>query len=199
MWHSYIARDVEREESNALRWGNYVHEALEKHINGSEALPDNLQHYRHLYTFPAGYDVEAELMLGMREDGSPCTFFADDVWLRGKIDVVVTPELRPTYAILIDHKTGKSKREDPYELELHAALLKAHRPQLTSIKGWYNWLHYNKMGMVHDLSDTAAVLDGIRWTRQAIEHAFSLGAEAFPPRQSGLCPYCPVKACEFHP
>src|SRR6516165_9141621 len=54
MWHSYIARDVEREESNALRWGNYVHEALEKHINGSEALPDNLQHHRHLYTFPAG-------------------------------------------------------------------------------------------------------------------------------------------------
>jgi hypothetical protein len=199
MWHVYIARDVEREESDALRWGNYVHKALEKYLQGSEALPDGLLHYEHLYDFPAGYDVEAELMLGIREDGSPCQFFADDVWLRGKLDVVLTCELRPTMAIIVDHKTGKNRREDPYELALHAVLLKAARPQLTNIKGWYNWLHWNKMGDVHELSDTEALLGGVRWTRGKIEQAFRLGERAFPPKQGPLCGWCPYKACEFHP
>ena len=198
MWHSYIARDVEREESAALRWGNKVHAALEHYLRDGEELPYSMQHYRSLYTFPAGYDVEAELMLGIRKDGSCCGFFDDDVWARGKLDVVLTCEQKPTFATIIDHKTGKV-REDPYELEMHAVLLKAARPQLTSIKGWYNWLAACKMGRVYDLSDTNTVLGGMRWTRQKIEHAFSLGAEAFPPRQSGLCPYCPVKSCEFHP
>jgi hypothetical protein len=99
---------------------------------------------------------------------------------------------------LIDHKTGK-EREEPYELQLHAVLLKAARPELEDIKGWYTWLRSCKMGQVWDLSDTADVLAGIRWTRAKIIDAYSLGAEAFPPKQNGLCPWCPVKQCQFHP
>jgi hypothetical protein len=101
-------------------------------------------------------------------------------------------------AMIIDHKTGK-KREDKGELELHAVLLKAKYPHLTTIKGWYNWLQLMQMGAVYDLSDTQRVLGELRLKRAEIARAFSFGTEAFPPRQNPLCPWCPVKTCNYHP
>jgi hypothetical protein len=157
-----------------------------------------MRHYEPLYRFPDTYDVRAELMLGMREDGSPCPFFADDVWLRGKLDVVLIPEARGDMAFIIDHKTGKP-REDPDELRLHALLLKASLPQLDTIKGWYNWLATCEMGRVHDLSDTVSAFDVVRARHNVIRSSYELGEDAFAPKQNPLCPWCPVKACEFHP
>ena len=198
-WHVNIARDVKPAATEAMRWGTRVHEALEAYL-GFEAtpLPPELKHHEHLYQFPVGYDVDVELKLGMHEDGSYCDFFDSDAWMRGVIDVLLTNPNVPTWAVLIDHKTGKL-REDPYELQLHACLLRAYNPTITAIKGWYNWLRDNQMGRVYDLSDTESTLEQVRWTRQKIEAAFALGERAFPPRQSGLCPYCPCKQCEFHP
>jgi hypothetical protein len=198
-WHRFIARDLPREpESPALAWGNKVHKALEQHIREKTPLPAEMAHYGHLYQFPDGYDVLAEVQLGIKEDGQTCNFWDPDVWARGKIDVVLAPPQSGT-AIIIDHKTGKNLREDPAELYLHAVLLKAAWPSTERIKGWYNWLHYNKMGQVHDLSDTKAVLGGMHWTRNRIARAFELGYKAFPPKQGPLCGWCPVKHCEFHP
>jgi hypothetical protein len=181
-----------------MAWGRTVHEAMEKHIADGAPLPDSLQHYSHLYDFPPGYTVHAELKLGITDTAQPCDFFAPDVFARGVLDVVLLPEQRPHMAMLIDHKTGKV-REEPDELELHAALLNAHYPLLRAIKGWYNWLAVNRMGVVHDLSDTRKTFQRLLRTHQRIKQAFDLGQEAFPPRQGPLCPWCPVKQCEFHP
>ena len=197
-WHVNIARDVKPGETEAMRWGTRVHEKLERFLNENEELPPELAHHGHLYQFPVGYDIDAELKLGMDENGHYRDFFDSDCFLRGVIDVLLTRPNIPSIAIIIDHKTGKI-REDPYELQLHALLLKAYNPALTNIKGWYNWLRDNQMGRVYDLSDTEQTLDDLRWTRQKIEAAFALGERAFPPRQSGLCPYCAVKSCEFNP
>ena len=197
-WHVNIARDIAPAETEAMRWGTRVHAALEKHLSRGEELPPELTHHAHLYQFPVGYEVDAEVKLGMREDGSYCDFFAPDVWLRGVIDVLLTKPTQPDWAVIIDHKTGKI-REDPTELEMHALLLHAYNPQIVNVKGWYNWLRDNQMGCVYDLSDTKTTFAQLRWVRNKIEAAFTLGARAFPPRQSGLCPWCPVQHCEFHP
>lgn len=198
-WHSYIAKDIEREDTAAMRWGTHVHKALDAFIGQGEPLPDELAHHGHLYAFPHGdYTVYSEHKLGIKEDGSACDFFAPDVYARGVLDVVLLPNRRADLAMLIDHKTGKV-REEPDELQFHAVLLQAHNPLLRSIKGWYNWLAADKMGTVHDLSDTKKYLQRILLQQARIEQAFPLGSEAFPPRQSGLCPWCPVKQCEFHP
>ena len=182
-----------------MRWGKRVHEALDAFIGQGEPLPDELAHHGHLYAFPLGdYTVYSERKLGIREDGSACDFFADDVYARGVLDVVLLPNRRADLAMLIDHKTGKV-REEPDELQFHAVLLQAHHPLLRSIKGWYNWLAADKMGTVHDLSDTKKYLQRLSLMQDRIKQAFPLGAQAFPPKQSGLCPWCPVKQCEFHP
>jgi CRISPR/Cas system-associated exonuclease Cas4 (RecB family) len=197
-WHTYIARDVERGENAMLLWGNKVHKALELYLNDGEMLPDSMRHYEHLYNFPAGYDVEAEKMLAIRENGLACDFFDPDAYVRGKLDVVLLNPLRAGLAIIIDHKTGK-KREDPGELKVHAVLLQAHYPDLENIKGWYNWLQSAEMGRVHDLSDTEATLNELRRTRERITSAYQLGEQAFPPRQNPLCRWCPVRSCKFNP
>jgi hypothetical protein len=196
-WHGYIARDIERADTAAMQWGTRVHTVLDKYFKG-EPLPDTFQHYAHLYEFPPGYSVQSELKLGIDDAGRACEFFADNVYARGVLDLVLRPEQRDDMAILIDHKTGKV-REHPAELELHAALLQVHYPELRTIKGWYNWLSTGKMGAVHDLSDTQHTLQRLAHTQRCISNAFKLGADAFPPRQSPLCGWCPVKQCEFNP
>jgi hypothetical protein len=197
-WHVNIARDIAPAETEAMRWGTRVHEALEQHLREGSDLPPELAHHAHLYQFPVGYEIDAELKLGMREDGTYCDFFDSDAWMRGVIDVLLTKPEQPDWAVIIDHKTGKI-REDPTELRMHALLLHAYNPQIVNVKGWYNWLRDNVMGRVYDLSDTETTHDELCWVRGKIESAFTLGERAFPPRQSGLCPYCPCHSCEFHP
>jgi hypothetical protein len=189
---------VPLEESVALAWGNRVHEALEKHINEAVPLPEELGHYAHLYQFPPGYRVLAEIKLGILHDGRACDFWEPECFARGVIDVVVFPPNKPDMAIIIDHKTGKV-REQPEELEFHAVLLQAHHPLLRQIKGWYNWLQVGRMGSVHDLSDVRASFNRLQRLQHRLEQCFTLGPDAFPPRQGPLCGWCPVKACEFHP
>jgi hypothetical protein len=142
--------------------------------------------------------VQAELKLGMTDHMQPCDFFDPACFARGVLDVVLLPAHRPDGALIIDHKTGKV-REDPGELLFHATLLKAHQSKLINIKGWYNWLAYNKMGVMHDLSDTDKTFQCLKQTHDRIKYAFSLGADAFPPRQGPLCGWCPVRQCEFNP
>ena len=198
-WHRFIARDLGKQEpTKEMAWGKHVHEALDNYLSHEQPMPANLKHHEHLYQFPRDFVIRTEVQLGIREDYSPCNFFDDEVWARGVLDLLIALPSRSAFALLIDHKTGK-RREDPTELKFHAVLLKAHKPELTSIKGWYNWLALNQMGDVHDLSDTADMLEEMRMTQERIQRSFLLGYEAFPPRQSGLCPWCPCTFCEFHP
>lgn len=196
-YHINIARDLKREETKEMKWGIAVHGAFERRLNYGDRFPEGFERYEDFCHFPDTYEIKAELKLGMREDGTSCDFFDPDVWARGVIDVLCTVPNKPT-AIIIDQKTGKV-REDPSELELHAVLLKAKMPGLVSIKGWYNWLASHEMGTVHDLSNTNSKLKEMRATRAEMQRALALGERAFPPKQTPLCGWCPVKSCEFNP
>src|SRR5216684_1902995 len=90
------------------------------------------------------------LKTGITKLGKPTGFFDKDVWLRCKIDVTM---LNGTAVFLSDFKTGNSKYEDPFELEIQALTLKAAIPAITKIAGHFAWLKENRIGAVHDLSD----------------------------------------------
>ena len=195
-WHINIARNLPREDNEAMRWGNQVHSAMEARINKGTPLPESMAKFEPFCQY-GPYMVKAEIKLGIRENGQPCGFFDSDVWMRGVIDVRILQKPVTGAAAIADHKTGKV-REDSDELELHAVLLKAETPHLERITGWYNWLAECRPGKMHDLSATGQKLESIRRTRAEIEHAFKHGRDAFPPRQNPLCNYCPVKSCEFN-
>ena len=191
-FHRYVAKDLPKETSPALDWGIAVHEALEAHVRDYVPLPEGMERYEpRAAALPLGSQVERKL--GIRFNGSPCDFFATDVWGRGKLDISV---VNGPHAVIIDWKTGKV-REDPDELEVFAVLLDAHHPGIIGIMGFYVWLATSKIGKIHDLSDTVVKLAQIRGRWERVQKAHR--TDHWPPQQSPLCGWCSVYSCEFNP
>jgi len=152
-----------------------------------------MHQWEHFAAAVSGRGAQCELKLGITADGRACDFFAKDVQGRGKVDVSIIKDIS---AFITDWKTGNSKYETAFELEIGALLLHALYPHLRRIFGCYVWLKENRMGQLHDLSDTAGT-----WMR--VQHMFArLKADRasgqFAKRQGPLCAYCPVKDCEFN-
>lgn len=192
-FHKYIAKTYPYVETEAMKEGNAIHLAFENRLRIKQPLPPK---YAQWEPFAAPFDAhqfkQAEEKLGIRANGSPCAFFDQDVWFRGKIDMSVC---RGDKAYIIDWKSGGSKYEDPFELEIGAVLLQA-KHNVTSIKGQYAWLAENRLGQLYDLSDTNATFVKMKHLMDEIERDRARGW--FEKRQSGLCGWCPCSKCEHH-
>jgi hypothetical protein len=194
-YHRYVARDVPKEDSKALRWGNAVHSAFEKRLKSKVPLPDTMAHWEPFARFfDKCSNLQVELKLAIDKDLKPVDFWSKDAWGRGKLDV--TFNLKPYGAWIVDHKTGK-RREDPSELETFAVLLRAHYPTLNPVYGRYLWLADDGLGNPFDLGNSCeARLASIRSTLdQMLEH------ERFghwPAKEGPLCGWCPVTQCSFN-
>ena len=77
-------------------------------------------------------EKHCELRLGMTKELEPCKFFADNVWWRGVIDLLI---VNGDKGKIIDYKTGKnSKYADIKQLDLFTVAAFTHFPDLTEIK-----------------------------------------------------------------
>lgn len=193
-FHRYVSKDAPFVGSDASRWGDKVHKAMEKRLaHPVEPLPSEMSKWEPLVKPLEALGPRAEMKLGMRRDGSPTGFFDSDVWLRGKADVVIVYD---SAALLLDWKTGK-RREDPKELEVQAVLLASlHSPPLEKITGRYVWLQDNALGKPHDVSNVGETLELLQDKAAEIEANHAKGY--WPKKQGPLCAYCPVKSCEFN-
>src|SRR5438309_2223664 len=81
-----------------MPWGNEVHDTIADRINKATPLPESMP-YEHLVAPLVQYGAVAEKKLGMTKEGRPCDFFADDVFLRGKLDA---PIVAGDQALLVD-------------------------------------------------------------------------------------------------
>lgn len=195
-YHKFVAKDVPYVESDAMKWGNEVHAALEQRVGRHKTrLPEKMLGYEKYAVVFDSLPVEGtELKLGMARDGKQVAFFDNaTVFLRGKVDVLV---LKDNTAFLADWKTGK-KREDPTELEEHALLVKARWPQVDEITGAYVWLKDDEMGRVHDLSDVAKTYGRVVKTMRSVEQTIAAGIK-WPANENPLCGWCEVP-CRFNP
>ncbi len=120
-FHRYVLKDHPFVGSEASKWGNVVHDALDKRLSKGEPLPKEVAKYEVYAKVLEPLRPNTEWKLGIKRDGDACAFFDDAVWLRGKADVVA---VQGRSVVLFDWKTGK-KREDPYELELQALMVNA--------------------------------------------------------------------------
>jgi len=193
-YRRYIAKDLPREpESPEMKYGNAVHDAIEQRIRGKKLLPETMGAYEKWVAPLDKVHVEPEQKLGITASGRPCEFFADDVWLRGKLDA---PFLLSTdTAVLIDWKTGKP-REEPLELEIGALLLQARRPEITKLIGFYVWLKEGRKGEQHDLSDTARTWHIVNEVMRVV--GTSIERNHFPKKQGPLCSWCAVTDCQYN-
>lgn len=182
-------------EGPAQAWGNYTHTAFEKRISYGEPLPPDLEHFEHAVQLMLPREPRAELKLGIRANGQPCTFHdCQDGDGRGKLDVVMMDGQR---ALIIDWKTSTKPREDPKELAIQALLLKAKYPELTKITAHYMWLTPNKLGRAHDVSNTDATWRRVQGIVANIRQ--KMAADYWPKNENPLCPWCevPTHECEF--
>lgn len=192
-YRQYVKRDIPYVPTPEMEWGNKVHSAMEYRIGG-KPLPEDMRQWEVLVAPFARPGARAEMKMGITREAKPTEFFGKDVFLRGKIDVTL---ISGTSAFLPDWKTGNSKYESPFELEIQALMLKAANPHLTKIGGMYVWLKENRYGTQYDLSDVNSTWAKVHNKVKVIEDAMASGE--WSKTKGPLCGWCSVMDCENNP
>ena len=115
----------------------------------------------------------------------------------GIIDLLILDEENKT-AWVVDYKTGSDKYPDRDQLELMALLTFAHYPQVEQVNAAL--LFVVKESIVkHKIAVDS--MDKILWEyRERVSRIEACHENnVWNPKQSGLCPWCPVVECEFNP
>lgn len=208
-YETRIARSIQKTDSAATRWGNYVHDALEKRIRDGQTNPKTacqiLQEDANLApleTFAKVFDglpVRVELKLGITPKGEPTKFWGPECYVAGKVDVVLESQ---THTDITDWKTGKDTYETPFELELHALLHAASvAPRAMTYSARYAYVGRldgtpDKLGQTYDVSNVGATWAKVNGL-MARARGFDKN-EHWPEQPNALCGYCPVRQCKFN-
>lgn len=192
----YIEKIFPYEETEDMRWGNQVHKAFEKRLQRKIPLPDSMRQWEPFAAAFDGRPVLCEMQIGVDINFQPVDYHdkSGALYGRGKADVAVLSQ-DYTHAFLGDWKSG-TPREEPFEHEVNAVLLKARYPQLQVIKAQYFWLKENRAGPVHDVSHVERTQGEIRRIHQMILNDRSTGH--WPVMTSPLCKWCPDRGCEHN-
>ncbi len=192
-FHRYVLRDIKFTPTEATTWGNVVHDALDARVAKGTPLPKECAKFEPYAAAIAPLKPLVENKVAIVRDGSPVSYYDETVWFRGKADVVAESDDR---ALFFDWKTGNSKYEDPYELELHAMAYQAARPHLRKITAHYVWLKDGKLSKPYDVSNVGETLECLQEKADEIEHCWKTGEWRTKP--GPLCGWCPVTSCNFN-
>ncbi|MFZ1754114.1 MAG: PD-(D/E)XK nuclease family protein [Caldilineaceae bacterium] len=199
----YVDKTVKDKDNEFTLYGTRVHEALENYgkakADGTavarDVLSDNRQFdevRKHLPMVDAMLakpgDKYFEHQMALREDRTPCDWFAPDIWLRGIADVLI---VNGDTAFVVDWKTGKVK-DNPTQLKLFACMVMEHFPAVQRVKTAFVWLGHNEVtsqtfGREH-LQD---MWNTLLPRMDAVQQAVTLGF--FKSKPTGLCNWCPAK------
>lgn len=139
----------------------------------------------------------AELKLALTTDLKPCDWFSKEAWVRGIVDLLILDEENRT-AWVVDYKTGSNKYPDKGQLDLMALLIFAMYPAIERVNAALMFVV--KGTMVKHKVDRCEV-EKLWWDyRERTSRIIASHTnDVWNPKQSGLCPWCPVTSCEFHP
>jgi len=181
----YISKTIKFVETPEIKWGNDVHSAFEHRLRGGKPLPAGMAQWEKYAAPFNGKPVQVEEWYYIDHDGKACARFDDRKQGHGKLDMVL---INGDAAYIGDWKTGNSKYESPYELEVNAVLLHAKYPTLKTIKGAYAWLKEDRLSEVYDLSHTLDTWKDICSTMETIYNWRKIGE--FPKKRTPLCSWC---------
>lgn len=191
MFRRYIKKDIPYVQSPEAKWGDDVHVAFEHRVGSGKPLPTTMQQWESFASPFTNRGAIVEQKLGITVKGQPTGYWDADCWFRGKVDLSL---LSGDKGYINDWKTGGSKYEDPFELEVGALLLKARYPELTLVKGHYTWLKENRVGQLYDLSRFQDTWKEINRLVDKIEADRRTGE--FAKNKTGLCGWCDIQDCE---
>jgi len=191
-----IVKRFKQADTEATLYGTAVHKAFEDYVKDKTPLPGQFAQFQPFVEPLATLegDIRCEEKLGVRRDFSPCGFFDQDVWIRGIPDYLAINPNRKV-ARVADYKTGKSSRyADSAQLELMAAMIMAHHPEVQTVKGA---LLFVVAKDVIKSEYIRAQLPEIwsKWAGRIGSIESALDVNVWNPRPSALCKFCPVKDC----
>jgi hypothetical protein len=189
---TYIEKDprCKFRETAASRKGNAQHKILEDCIRQKQPLPAEFYIKPELFSLYQAHGTP-EANLAMTHSESPCSFFAKDVWVRGKVDLYI-PIPKARAAFMTDWKTGKPGRADPLQAKVYASLAWVVAGLAKTLFAWH-YVNYANSDPAPLLVDGKEALVEVSDRAQRIENAHD-----FPPKRSWKCAYCPLAECEYN-
>jgi hypothetical protein len=129
----------------------------------------------------------------LTEELKPTGWWDADAWLRSKLDVLVVVG---DTAVVMDWKTGK-RRVDFFQMQLFAAQVFKHYPEVQMVKTSLVWLKTMEMDTeIYSRLNTNELWQDILSRIQLIYK--SMDHDNWPAKPSGLCRYCPARHdCDF--
>lgn len=191
-YHQRVKKSVVDQGGEASLYGERVHKFLEDRLKGDAPLPQEVEGYEPLVAsvekLCKGGELLTEQELTLNVDLKPTGWFDKDAWLRTKIDVLI---LKNNTAVVLDWKTGK-RRPDFSQLELYAAQVFTHHPQIDRISSGFIWLKDQAMDKnVYTREEHHELWQAVLERISRIEK--SLETDTWPAKPSGLCKFCPAK------
>lgn len=199
-YHQRITKEVTDSGSDATRYGERVHKALEERLTNDNKLSQETIQYENLCrsiakmkSHPQFDQLLLEEKLTITDNYTPTGWWSDDAWLRSILDVLV---LFKDKAIVMDWKTGK-RRPDFTQLEMFALQVFSHFPQINTVITSFVWLKDMKQDKREFCRDLSGELQGHLNGRIA-RITQSLENDDFPAKPSGLCRWCPCyEWCDY--
>jgi len=194
----YVSKRVVNQSNEHSDYGDRVHKVLEAKGKGEldeTALSDEgkqtLERWGALVdkVVSRSGDKYFEHQMAVNRNLAPVEWFAPDVWIRSIADVLFVDG---ETAYCLDYKTGKVK-ENPTQLQLFAAMVFWHFPNVQTVKTSFIWLKFDE---VTNAKYERRFLDSL-W--RALEPRFDKVQEVinlgvFETKPSGLCPWCAAKS-----
>lgn len=182
-------------ESDATRYGNQVHKALELYVKEGTPLGPHAQFQRvidKLLQIPG--EKIAERKQALTRDLEPCSYFDKRVWLRGVADLTIIDGAK---GWVVDYKTGSAKYPDVDQLELMALMVFVYHPDVREVNAALLFVLHNKLVPARYVRKDADKL-WKKWERKYQELVDAKENNRYPPNPNGLCRnWCPVEHCEY--
>lgn len=188
-WHEVrILKKFPFTVTEAITYGNTVHEQLEKYVRYQTELPEHLSFIAPVIDGlrQLGYTLYAELECAITEDWVPVGWWDKSAWLRGKADLI---GIKGDEAVVWDWKTGK-KKSDPTQLQMYGAILHTVLG-LSKVSSAYIWLkEKSNTTLTVDHTNVGEIKEDITRRIAAMKEAYD--NQEFPARTTPLCGYCPA-------
>ena len=185
-------------ETEATRYGNQVHQAIEDYIMKDTPIPPEYEQFKPVVEAMLRKDGRklAEYEMALTVDLKPTQWKAKDVWVRGIADILIVDDENLT-AWVGDWKTGNNKYPDRDQLVLMSLMVFAHFPHIRKVNSALLFLVKNDMVRMQMMREQA---DAIWWKyrERTARLEASFDNNVWNPNQTPLCGWCPVKTCEFN-
>ena len=204
--YRYVTKNVQSTTNEAADYGDRVHKVLEAYGHaltaGQEAaaaavaLEDTDEAKSTLKQWGGivakltsrNGDKYFEHQMAVNRQLQPVDWFAKDVWIRSIADVLIVDG---DTAYCLDYKTGKVK-DNPTQLQLFAAMVMWHFPQVNTVKTSFVWLKFNEVtNAKYERRFLDALWRALEPRFDKVQETINLGV--FETKPSGLCPWCPAK------